>query len=765
MTARPLPPFGLMVASCLLLGVLPALCLPLIPPSWLLMLVLGFGMWAWLRGRVVMRVLGAVAVGFAWALIQAQGAMSVRLPSSLQGHDLQVQGRVIDLPEQRADGVRFMLRIDAGEPAAQALIGHDVRLNQYASEPLMQAGERWAFSVRLRRPRGVFNPGGFDFERLALQRRLAATGYVRAPESAQRLAAATGLDAWRDRLAHAMGAKARFVRALALGDTRELSPRDWEVLRATGLTHLIAISGFHVGLLAGFGALLARLAFRLWPRIGLFWPRPQVAAVSAFVMAGLYTAAAGFALPTVRTLLMIGVLLLARLLRRPAGTSSAFALALAAVVLADPLAVLAPGFWLSFLGVGWLLWCLPGMGAGWRGLLSAQAVSTIGLLPLTVWFFGQASLAGPLANLVGIPWISLVVVPLSLIAAVLLWISPVLGAPAVALAQAAMNLLWRVLEPVAAWHGSLLWLPEPDLLALGLAVIGALWLLLPRGLSARWLGGVLFLPLLWPAQQRLPEAAFSLDLIDVGQGLSVLVRTRSHSLLFDAGPALQGRFDMGEAAVVPALHALGLSRLDMLVVSHGDNDHAGGAAAVARAFAPAQRFKPEGYPRIAGNDCQRGGDWQWDGVDFRWLHPPPHFPYLRNDSSCVLRISSALGSALLPGDIEAVVEQRLVREQAAALAADVLVVPHHGSTTSSSPAFVAAVMPRIALLATGHGNRFGLPRAQVVQRYRDGGATMADTANAGLIRVRVDGSGVIVARRWRDDRRRLWHEREAAIAP
>jgi len=760
MTARPLPRFGLMVAACLLLGTLLALRLPAIPSPWLIVPVLGLGLWAWLRRCSTLRALGALAVGFAWALLQAQAAMNVRLPTPLQGRDLHVQGRVIDLPEQRGDGGRFVFRIDAGELAAQALIGHDVRLNQYAREPMVRSGERWAFTVRLRRPRGVLNPGGFDFERLALQRRLAATGYVRDAESAQRLAAASGLDAWRDRLARAMGPQARFVRALALGDTRDLSPRDWDVLRATGLTHLIAISGFHVGLLAGFGALLARLGFWLWPRIGLNWPRPQVAAVSAFAMAGLYTAAAGFALPTLRTLLMIGVMLLARLLRRPAGTASTFALALTAVLLADPLSVLAPGFWLSFLGVGWLLWCLPVMRTGWRGLLSAQAVSTIGLLPLTVWFFGQASLAGPLANLVGIPWISLVVVPLSLLAGVLLWISPPLGEPMVALAQAAMNLLWQALERVADWHGMLLWLPAPSLLALILAISGAFWLLLPRGLPLRALGAVLFLPLLWPSPTRLPEAAFSLDVIDVGQGLSVLVRTREHSLLFDAGPAVQGRFDMGEAAVVPALHAMGLIRLDALVVSHGDNDHAGGAAAVARAFAPAQRYRPEGYDRIAGTDCQRGGAWRWDGVDFRWLHPPAHFPYLHNDSSCVLRIRSALGSALLPGDIEAVIEQRLLREQAGLLPADVLLVPHHGSTTSSSPAFVAAVSARITLLATGHGNRFGLPRAAVVQRYRDAGAMLVDTADAGLIRVRVDATGARVVQRWRDDRRRLWHERD-----
>jgi len=754
-----LPPLGLAVAAAVLLGVLAALQLPTLPPGWALSVALALAVGGWYRGARALRLLGAAGFGFAWALIVAQGALALRLPVALQGEDVKVQGRIVDLPERRASGWRFALRIDGAEPRAQALLGRRVRLNTYAPQPALRAGERWQFTVRLRRPRGVLNPGGGDFERSALQQRLAATGYVRAPEQAVRLQAARGLDAWRDRVARGMGAQARFVRALALGDTRELSTRDWEVLRATGLTHLIAISGFHVGLLAGFGALLMRALYRLLPRLGLRWPRPQAAALAAFAFAALYAAAAGFALPTVRTLLMIGVVLLARGLRRAHGTATTFALALLSVLLADPLAVLAPGFWLSFAGVGWLLWCLPGMATGWRGLLGAQAVVTLGLLPLTVWFFAQASLAGPFANLIGIPWISLLVVPLSLFAAFVTWVAPTLAPPLVALAETAMDLLWRGLERVADWHGALLWLPEPAPLALLLALLGCVWVLLPRGVPLRWLGLVLLLPLLRPAQTPLAAGDFSLDLIDVGQGLSVLVRTGEHALLFDAGPAIEGRFDMGEAAVVPTLHALGVARLDRLAISHGDNDHAGGAAAVRRAFAPAVVEAPEGYARDGMQPCQRGVGWEWDGVRFAWLHPPPDFPYLRNDSSCVLRIVGAHGVALLPGDIEAVIEQRLLREQAVQLRADVLVVPHHGSTTSSSPPFVAAVAPQIALLATGHGNRFGLPRAAVVQRYREAGAQVLDSADSGLLRVRVDATGARVVTRWRDARRRLWHER------
>lgn len=758
MTARPVPPLGLAVTFAMLIGMLAALRLPLLPPGWSLVLGMTCGVLAWYRGAGALRLFGAAVFGVAWVLIQAQGALSVRLPAELQGEDIQVEGRIVGLPERRADGWRFALQISDAEPRAQALRGHRVRLNTYAPQPELQAGEQWQFVLRLRRPRGVLNPGGYDFERVAMQQRLAATGYVRAPEQALKLAPARGLDAWRDRLARAIGPSARFVRALALGDTRELSARDWEVLRSTGLTHLIAISGFHVGLLAGFGALLMRALYWLWPSLGLRWPRPQAAALAAFGFAALYAAAAGFALPTVRTLLMIGVVALARSLRRAQGAATAFALALLSILVADPLAILAPGFWLSFAGVGWLLWCLPSASAGWRGLLNAQLVVTLGLLPLTVWFFAQASLAGPLANLIGIPWISLVVVPLSLFAAFVTWLAPSLGSPLVDIAEGAMELLWYVLERVADWHGALLWLPEASPLAMLLALVGCFWLLLPRGVPARWLGLVLLLPLLRPAQPTLQAGDFALDLIDVGQGLSVLVRTQQHSLLFDAGPAIAGRFDMGEAAVVPTLHALKVERLDRLVISHGDNDHAGGAVAVMRAFAPAIVEAPEGYARPDMQLCGRGAGWDWDGVRFQWLHPPANFPYLRNDSSCVLRIVGEHGSALLPGDIEAVIEQRLLREQALALRANVLVVPHHGSNTSSSAAFVDAVAPRIALFATGHGNRFGLPRAPIVARYVGVGAQVVDSADSGLVRVRVDGDGARVVARWRQARRRFWHE-------
>jgi competence protein ComEC len=473
-----------------------------------------------------------------------------------------------------------------------------------------------------------------------------------------------------------------------------------------------------------------------------------------------YTALAGFALPTVRTLLMIAVVLLAKLMRRAQSGMQSFALALIAVLLFDPLSVLAPGFWLSFVGVGWLLWCLPRQpGSAWlRPFVEAQGVAILGLLPLTVWFFRQASLPGPVANLVGIPVISLGVVPLALAGLLLFPVAPAAAGSCWHMSAALMDGLWWGLQRVAQWPAAMVWLPEPALLAMGLACVGAFWLLLPRATPGKPLAVILFLPLLWP-NLHLPEAGqVDIEVIDVGQGLSVLVRTAHHRLLFDSGPASARGLDFGEAAVVPTLRALGVSGLDTLLISHGDNDHSGGMAAVRRAFPDARTLGVEGWARPGMGLCQLGQSWRWDGVNFSVLHPPSLFPYMHNDSSCVLRVEAGGRVALLPGDIGRHVETRLVREHAKRLRADLLIVPHHGSMSSSSEAFVALVSPRWAVLSTGAENRFHLPRQEVVERYRLAGATVLDTARTGALRFRLDSSGSNLVSSRRQDQPRYWRE-------
>lgn len=761
-TPSAIPLFGIATAVALLAGITACLCLPALPPWPLFAALSVIGAWCWTR-RDWRRIAGACLFGFGLCGLHAAYVLSQQLPLSLEHADVVVSGRIVDLPTHEARRTRFMLRVDDGAAIAQPLRGRLLRLSWYDDyEPVepsrrhsLRAGSRWRFELRLRAPRGLRNPGSFDSEKSALARRIAATGYVRHPSQARRLSPARGVDAWRGAMSARIAAavpspSSRFVQALALGDTRALADTDWEALRATGLTHLVAISGFHVGMVAALFALLASLVWRVFPALARRLPRPQAAAAAALAGALVYAVVAGFALPTVRTLLMIAVVVGARALRRPVRVADALAMAGLAMLLFDPLAALAPGFWLSFAGVAWLAWCLPDAGHRIVGdFLSAQGVATLGLLPLTVVLFGQASLAGPLANLVAIPWWSLMVVPLSLLGTALDALHAGAGGWAWRAAAACFDLAWPLLQWLAGSRFALWWLPEARWFALPLALLGAFWCLLPRGVPGKPLALLLWLPLLWPARGLPGQGEAELVLLDVGQGLSVLVRTAGHSLLYDMGPAQPDGFDAGERIAVPSLRALGVRRLDAAVVSHGDNDHAGGFAAVRRAFPLPVAYSPQDSGIDGTRACLAGTQWQWDGVRFHFLHPPLHFPYLDNESSCVLRIETAHGTALLTGDIGEVVERDLVRRDATALRADVVLAAHHGSRESSDPAFVAATGARRVLVSAGFGNRFGHPHPEVVQRWQESGAVVSATAEGGALRVRLQATGITLQARRR----------------
>lgn len=767
----PVAPFGMAVAVALLGGIAASLWSPALPPSILLWSSLAVGAPLWWRGRTF-RCMGALLFGFALAGLHAGHSLSLRLPAEWEKREVTVQGRVVELPEHESRRTTFAFRVADAPGQPEPLRGQLLQLSWYddygggaTGRDRLLAGQQWELTARVRAPRGLRNPGGFDSEKHALARRLAGSGYVRAPATAQLLTPATGIHAWREamssRIAAAVnGDAARFLRALALGDTRGLSDADWHVLRANGLSHLIAISGFHVGLVAGFFALIAAGSWWLWPAIGRRCPRPVAAALAGLVGAMVYAAVAGFALPTVRTVLMIAVIAGLSIFRRSASTFDSLALAAIAMLLVDPLAVLGAGFWLSFFGVAWLLWCLPGAGRKpVRDLLSAQGVATLGLLPLSVVLFGQASLVGPLANLVAVPWWSLVVVPLALIGTGLETLHHGWGAWPWQAAAWCFRESWALFEALAGSDLALWWLTEPRWFALPLAMLGAFWLLLPRGLPGRPVALLLWLPLLWPARNPPAPGEAELHVLDVGQGLSVLVRTAHHSLLYDMGPAMPQGFDAGERVVLPALYALGVRRLDLAVASHGDNDHAGGFGAIQRGFPIGQAYAPDGSPVVGTRPCVAGHAWRWDGVDFRFLHPPPHFPYLGNEASCVLRLDTAHGSALLTGDIGKVVERELVRrgelDPAASIEAEVVLVAHHGSASASDPVFIAATGARHALVSSGHGNRFGHPKPEVMASWDAAGAQSRVTGERGALTVRLAPEGPTVETR-RRAHPRLW---------
>lgn len=762
------PLFGPTCAIALLAGVAVCLLLPAFPPRWLLLVLLVPGaacVWRW----ITLRPFGIFLLGLAFAGLQGMAALDAQLPEPLQGKPLTLSGQVRDLPVVEPRRTRFEFVVDDNTHQPDALRGKTLRLSWYDDDPqrraALRAGSRWELPVRLRAPRGLRNPGGSDAEKFALAARIAASGHVAKPQRARRLDLPAGIDAWRERMSARIGTavvgdSSRYVRALALGDTRALDQTDWARLRAAGLTHLIAISGFHVGLVAGFCALLAAALWWLFPALCRGLPRQFAAGGGAIVGAFGYALLTGMAVPTLRTAVMVAALVATRWLRRRQRLADTLALGCIVLLLLDPLAVLGAGFWLSFAGVAWLLWCLPegdgkGLSGLLRGFLSAQAVASLGLLPLCVVLFGQASIAGPLANLAAVPWWSLVVVPLSLLGVLVDTLHAGWGDWFWQASAWCFDQLWPTLTWIADSPLAMLWLPEPRWYALPLALLSAFWLLLPRGLPGRWLALLLWLPLLHPPLELPKAGELDLTTVDVGQGLSVLVRTRHHALLFDMGPAVPDGYDAGERAVVPALHGLGVRYLDAGVVSHGDMDHAGGRNAVAAVFPMPIVLAPAGSPSPGSMDCLAGRSWVWDGVRFTILHPGEGYPYLGNEASCVLHIETDFGNVLLPGDIGGYAERKLVREGASRLRSDVVLVPHHGSDGSSDPSFIAAVGARLALVSSGADNRFRHPRPQVVRRWCDAGAEVLDTARSGALRVWVGQNGLRV-REYRSFRARAW---------
>ncbi|KTB62670.1 competence protein ComEC [Pseudomonas fluorescens] len=730
------------------LGLLALRFLPALPPM------------AWLIAGPVLALmllpfrtypLAFFLLGLGWACLSAQWALDDRLMPALDGQTRWLEGRVIGLPRQTGEGVRFEL---ADSRSRNARLPKRIRVS-WRGGPPVRSGERWRLAVTLKRPAGLLNFHGFDQEAWLLAQRIGATGSVK---DGERLAPAR--NAWRDSVRQrlmavdAQGREAGLV-ALVLGDGSGLATADWQVLQDTGTVHLLVISGQHIGLLAGliYGLIAGLARYGCWPRT---WPWLPWACGLAFSAALGYGWLAGFGVPVQRACVMVGLVLLWRLRFRHLGLWWPLLLALNGVLVLEPLASLQPGFWLSFAAVAVLILAFGGrLGPWslWQAWTRPQWLMAIGLFPV-LWVLGlPISLSAPLANLVAVPWISLVVLPLALAGTALLPL-PFIGEGLLWLAGGALDGLFKGLAWLAGHMPA--WIPAQVPLGYWLvSLLGAVLLLLPNGVPFRVLGWPMLLLAVFPPRAMVPHGQVEVVQLDVGQGQSLILRTRHHALLYDAGPRT-GTFDLGARVVLPSLRKLGVGALDLMLLSHADVDHAGGAAAIAKGI-PIKRVvggETDGLPAFIGTQpCVSGERWTWDGVTFElWQWPGA---ISGNAKSCVLQVQANGERLLLTGDIDRDAEQAMLASPLA-VPTEWLQAPHHGSRSSSSWAFVERLSPRNVLISRGRGNAFGHPHPQVMERYQRLGSQVYDSAEQGAVHVQLGAFAPPVVAR---SQRRFWRER------
>lgn len=748
-------------AIAFLLGcVLILLVMPWPLPAWLIPGCLSLAALCipWRRWLIMIFLL-AVSLG-GW---QAQQQRADWLESPQQGQDLTITGNISSLVSHESRRLRFEFSPD--RTASQQALPDKIRLSwYYPPEISLQTDERWQFSVRLKKPRGMVNPAGFDYERWLFQNHIGATGYIRESSDNQKLTKASGfaVNSLRARLLAGIEQslnqhpQAALVAGLSVGMRDWISPQQWETLRLTGTSHLLAISGLHIGLAALLGFWLVRLLWSVNSSCLLILDARRAGAIGAIVVAFFYALLAGLSIPSQRALLMVTVAMTLLLLRRHCLLRDPLALALLAVLLMDPLAILSAGFWLSFAAVAWIIYLTQGRipPPRWRWAFIHVFIA-LGLTPLLLKFFGESSLVAPLANLVAVPVVSLLIVPLCLSAMMLLFWWPAAGGFLLDMAAWSLDQLWLWLDWLAGLPLASLHLTATPLMFLIVAFVGIVLLVTPRHFPAKYLGIILILPLFLWQPERPAEGRFWLTMLDVGQGLAVVVETRAHTLVFDAGPRFSKHFDTGEAVVAPYLAARRTQQLDKLIVSHGDNDHIGGVESLLKNY-PATTMLTSVPGDLAGSQaCERGQQWHWDSVSFQILHPDHSVYTQRNDASCVLLIDDGIQRVLLTGDIEKSAEKALLTGTQT-LQADIITAPHHGSATSSTPAFVNAVAPHTVVFPAGYRNRYRFPAEAVTRRYRDIGSQILVTGKTGAVLFRPAENGQLQPQPLRSKQRYPW---------
>ena len=718
-----------------------------------------------------LKIFLALPIGFLWVVSHGLWTLSSSLPDELIKKDLLVIGKVVSLPDKNQTRTRFVLDVESYEYQNKKIKGPKrIRLNWYGQETEIHSGQLWKLLVRLKPAHGMQNPGGFDYEKWLFERGIRATGYVRNSENNRLLERHNKfqINPLREQL------KARIqsflpdsqfrslVLALSIGDKTEITESQWNVLTATGTNHLVAISGLHIGLVAG-GVYFVFLYFLKRSRfILLRFPAHKAAAICALIAAFFYAMLAGFAIPTQRALVMIAVVMLGVLINRRFSFSKILSFALIAVLILDPFSALSTGFWLSFAAVAAILYAMQGRlkpGGLWWQWGRLQLIVSLALIPILLFTFQSFSIISPIANVLAVPWISFVTVPLVFLGILFSFFDPI-AKGMMFLANESLTWLWQILEYLSAMEYSQWKQFTPQTWTLLPALLGILLIIAPKGFPARYLSIFFLLPLFLVKPDKLENNEFDFYLLDVGQGLSAVVQTRNHVLVFDTGPKFRSGFNSGEAVILPFLKKLAVEEIDVLVISHGDNDHIGGMDSILENITVNKILSGalSDTPQNIAQSCLAGTNWQWDGVDFEVLHPKgDDFIDKRNNGSCVLRVSIANQSVLLTGDIEKSAEEHLVQTSSEKIRANILVAPHHGSNTSSTEAFIQTVHPDWVLFPAGYVNRFKFPTKKVLKRYIDNDVEYMVTGEQGAIKVLFNQQIPLKPEGYRLNNRKFWH--------
>lgn len=695
-------------------------------------------------------------LGFTWAFFFAHQQLNWKIPESDQGKPVLITGYIYSLPSISKDKTTFDFSLKKfNQQPAKGLL----KLTWYYPTTMLNVGDKWQFKVRTKQIHTLMNPNTFDYEAWAFQANVRGEGSVINAEENQIINHHLyhfPLQRLRQNLKEKITKNlpttetAPWILALALGERQNISPDKWEVLRNTGTNHLMAIAGLHIGCMSGLIFFIAMFIARRIPVLCLKIPAQHIGALAALMMAITYGALAGFIIPTERACIMIAIFLIISLLKRKTVAWQAWSLALTIVLLLNPLVVLAESFWLSFGSVALIIYGMHGRlnpkGVWWKyGRI--QWVIALGLIPLSIWLFQQCSLISFIANSIAIPWVAFIIVPLTLCGVFCLLFSVKIGASILWLADKNLSWLWFVLHalaklPIANWYQTM-----PNATMLIVSMLGVVILLLPRGFPGRWFGIILLLPLVFYQPVNIPNGAVKLTLLDVGEGLSTIIQTKNHLLVFDAGDRISDNFDMGESVLVPFLHYLHIKKIDKLIISEIDRDHIGGALSLFKNFSVKniETSAPEFFVAEKGNACVIHESWRWDNVEFIFL----------KDHPCVLKIITAHKAILLTSDIKKSAEKELLSDEN--VSANVLIAPDHGSLAGMTAAFVKAVNAQYVLFPVGFRNRYHFPNFSVVEKYQEQGAGIADSVNDGAITIDVFVDNISKPIFYRLTHRRYWN--------